>query len=128
MKTKEVILVDDDPINNFIMKKMLTFESDIVLKIFEFPEKALAYVKENKDHCEFLILLDINMFIIDGWEFLDELDKNSFGSKVIVITSSDNIEDRQRATSNKRVIKFFVKPLTDEEIVILKKLIEKSNV
>ena len=128
MKNIEILLVDDDPINNFVMNKVLTFKNGLDLKIYEYPEKALEYIKDNKDRCEFLILLDLHMFLIDGWKFLIELDKNSLSSEVIIITSSDSKIDKQRASSNKRVIDYLVKPLGDEEIAYLKDKIEKMSI
>ena len=84
-------------------------------KVFEFSEKALEYIKENLNNNEFLILLDIYMPILDGWQFLDELESINADCKIIVITTSLSQEERHRASSNHRVINFFVKPLQNDD-------------
>jgi CheY-like chemotaxis protein len=82
--------------------------------------EALDYLRSIKDESEHpdLILLDINMPGMNGWEFLEEyerLDKRSQGKIVIImLTTSDNIDDLERAKKWSFVSDYITKPLTKE--------------
>ena len=107
----KVLLVDDDPINNFIIKSKFVIDKSIELIIYEDPEKALDFLKNNTNSGLDIILLDINMPVIDGWGFLTELDKMNKTYKVIFITSSIVVEHEKKARKNKQVVDYFIKPL-----------------
>lgn len=70
--------------------------------------------------------LDINMPVMDGWEFLNEYNKlkgiDTHPKMIMMLTTSLNPDDRKRAEENSRINDFLTKPLTEES---LKMLIEK---
>jgi response regulator RpfG family c-di-GMP phosphodiesterase len=120
----QFILIDDDPMNNLISKltiEMTLGQSDI--KAFVNPEVGLAYVQNEfsalKDMSA-LLLLDINMPIMSGWEFLEMFDNLSFDIKdrvkICILSSSIDERDKERSYTNKNVVDFLVKPLTDKDI------------
>ena len=121
MKFKNVFVVDDDKIFHFIIKKLL-FNNNIKVepKFFENGLQAIEGIKSNLQNDEAtpdLILLDINMPVLDGWEFLEEFKtlKNRLQKEIAIyiISSSDNIVDRNRAKDFKDEIKdYFLKPIT----------------
>ncbi|MDR6301001.1 response regulator [Mesonia maritima] len=107
-----IFLVDDQKITNFINKKLIE-KSKIKVKIMDFinPINALKdFSKFEPSH----ILLDLNMPQLDGWQFLEEMKKNEFYSKVIIVTSSDSPIDRERAKEYDLVIDYKTKPLSEE--------------
>jgi len=121
----QFILIDDDPMNNLICKltiEMTLGQTDV--KAFVNPEHALEYL-----HGEFsslketsaVVLLDINMPNMSGWEFLEMFDNLSFDIKervrICILSSSIDDRDKERSYANKNVVDFLVKPLTDKDII-----------
>jgi len=71
-----------------------------------------------------LIFLDINMPVVDGWDFLD-LFQEQFSHltnqvKIIILSSSVDPKDKEKALNNSLVLRFFNKPLSIEDIELLK--------
>ncbi|MEX0813399.1 MAG: response regulator [Chitinophagales bacterium] len=122
MKT-ELLLIDDDDIFIFMSKKMIEKTGfHTAPLVFKNGSLALDYLKEayNKD-TSYILFLDINMPVMNGWEFLDELEEvavpeNTF---VFMLTSSIAEFDKKKAETNPFVMKFLSKPVltsTFEEI------------
>jgi CheY-like chemotaxis protein len=114
-----IFLVDDDPINNLINKRLLT-KTGISDHIKEFlgGEEAFDRIKELGQNETLLILLDINMPVMNGWEFLNRYlelfpDRQD---KIVILSSSIDFQDRQRANGYSIVSRFLEKPLTIEKI------------
>lgn len=125
MKFNDVFVVDDDKIFHFIIKKLLVNNNiNVTPFFFENGLQALEGIKSKLDRKENqpdLILLDINMPILDGWQFLEEFKsiKNKIQKEVIIyiISSSDNTVDRNRANDFKDEIKdYYLKPITVDGI------------
>ncbi|GLB49177.1 response regulator [Neptunitalea lumnitzerae] len=116
---RHVLLVDDDPATNFINRKIITDSgcADIITTVTS-AEAALEFLvstKESEKDQPDLILLDINMPGMNGWEFLEEykdLDEEQKAKIVIVmLTTSLNPDDEERARKNPLVNGFKNKPL-----------------
>ena len=126
-----VMLVDDNDTDNFIHKRVIEltgFAKNIIVK--NSGKSALEYLSSNKNNISSLpdvIFLDINMPIVDGFVFLfeydsfpDELKKKC---KIAILSSSDNKRDIDRIVDNEFVINFITKPLSEEALDDLKKLL-----
>jgi CheY-like chemotaxis protein len=76
-----------------------------------------------------LILLDLDMPLMDGWEFLEALDGLSaaHGVCVFVLTSSIHPDDSARATGYRAVNGFFTKPLDEDSIVRMQVLLQEGH-
>jgi len=118
---KDIFLIDDDSLVNFLNQEIIKDAyPDKKVRCFESATEALEDIKENikTSHCPLpqLILLDINMPEMDGWEFLDEfnqLPKNFIKDcKVIMHTSSIDPRDIEKAKTYPAVIDYVTKPLT----------------
>lgn len=117
-------VVDDDEVYIMGIKRLIR-RTDIIndIQFFENGKLALNALLENKDDIDALptvILLDINMPIMDGWEFLekyksirDELAKHII---IYMVSSSINPRDIERAKEYSDVMEYLEKPVTLEEI------------
>ena len=74
------MIVDDDPIFRYISeKKIEKVSSDLVINSYSNGKEALDFLHENyADENFYYIFLDINMPVMDGWEFLGKLEKAAF--------------------------------------------------
>ena len=123
-----IMLIDDSPHDNFYHERIIRGnDAAHNVRVHESALDALEALKSDvRGPCSppSLIFLDINMPMMNGWEFLDEYNKleSSCKSKAIIImlTNSLNPDDRDRALANDAIIDFKTKPLTRtmlEEIV-----------
>ncbi|MFL0683456.1 MAG: response regulator [Algoriphagus aquaeductus] len=114
-----IFLVDDDPINNLINKRLLG-KTGISEQIREFlgGEEALDVLKEVSSDHTLLIFLDINMPVLNGWEFLNKYLEYfpNRTDKIVILSSSIDFQDRQRASEYQIVSGFLEKPLTLDKI------------
>ncbi|WPV00084.1 response regulator [Mucilaginibacter sp. cycad4] len=124
-KAISVLLVDDDEINNFISiklikKALLNTEIMACLNGKYAIEQLSDIQRKDPDKLPDYILLDINMPIMNGWEFLDEykrLNLDPLGkSKIYIISSSVFSNDINKARSYPLVKDFISKPLNVEKI------------
>ena len=124
-KPISILLVDDDEINNFISIKLIkkaldnTSISSCLNGKFAIDQLVELQRKDPASLPDF-ILLDINMPIMNGWEFLDEyrrLEIDPLGkSKIYIISSSVFSNDINKAKSYPLVKNFISKPLSVEKI------------
>jgi CheY-like chemotaxis protein len=118
-----VYIIDDDPIYTFSvthMLKQLDHEGDLF--VFSNGKEALdAIIEHDPPDSEELVLLDINMPVMDGWEFLAALPKEERYElmEIYIVTSSISPDDRERAESDERVSGFLVKPISPAQLKTL---------
>lgn len=121
---KKILLVDDDKITNFVNEKLInSLGITTEIKTCFSGLGALEYVKNLLQQNETgpdLVLLDINMPIMDGFEFLDELEllPKSFNHsiKIVMLSSTLNEEDKNKALSFGNVVDFLNKPLSLDKL------------
>lgn len=122
---QNICLIDDDDIFHFITQKVIE-RTGIVknirvfcngLEAIQFIESALTFKEELPD----VILLDLSMPIMDGWEFLEEFIylKPKLGKKIVIyiVTSSNDPADILKAKSISEVTDFIIKPVTESKFV-----------
>lgn len=116
---KFVMLIDEDEIDNIINQKIMESNSfaDQIM-VCRTGAEALEFLAERaKQGGELpeLIFLDINMPLMDGFQFLEEFEKLPSAvldkSRVIMLSSSISPRDIDRAASNRYVKKYLNKPL-----------------
>ena len=110
-------MVDDDEISNFISSKYIQ-KAGFKSEVYNYPEEAFKYLLNNAPAVD-LLLLDINMPNMDGFQFLDEMIKHQLNTKVILLTSSINAADHEKAATYTSVIDFWNKPINFEKLKLL---------
>ena len=123
-KFENVMLIDDSELDNFINEK--TIESHhFAKKIYvhtsaksalEFLSNLMTMGDKYTAVCPQVIFIDINMPMMDGFQFLEHYKKNAAAffsnTQLVILTSSVHDEDRQRAAAISSGITFLKKPLT----------------
>lgn len=117
MSTLKVLVVEDDPMMSFIHKELIK-KKGISSSPYCFynGQQALEFIdRENKVDVQYLVLLDLNMPVMNGWKFLEELEKRRVSDRtsVFVVTSSTDNSDRKRAGNFEVVDGYVTKPLSD---------------
>lgn len=123
---KLFILVDDDPLSNLLLKKVIEKNLEgAEVKDFNIPEIALEYIETDLEHNPFekkiTLFLDINMPTLTGWEFLEKFEtfkapiKNQFN--IYILSSSIDPVDIEYAQLNPLVIDFIEKPINKDFLI-----------
>ncbi len=129
---KVILSIEDDSVTQMLNKIELqdgqvcerldeAWNGEVAIKYYE----ALSKEKDGQSRIPEIILLDLNMPVMDGWEFL-EIFKNRFPefaqkTKIFILSSSINPSDREKAKSESIVVDFLSKPLDEFELKAIKK-------
>lgn len=124
-----IIIIDDDDISNMVSS--LTIKGtwpEVDVMTFLSPVAAWEFLRndfmEQQEYEHVVMMLNIHMPIINGWEFLDLFE--SLGQEVkeriivYILSSSIDIRDEEKARVNKYVRRFLSKPLTAESVLALR--------
>lgn len=116
-------IVDDDPIFVYGAKRLMEL-ADFCngFLIFNNGHDALFKLKsliKSGEGLPDLILLDLNMPIMDGWQFLDNFTKIETDKKIIIYIVSSSIDpvDTEKAKQYSIVSNFVVKPISADKVV-----------
>lgn len=120
-----IVLVDDNDINNMLNRQFLNFcIPKAHIKVFQDAIGLIELLRYKKIQKPDLILLDINMPEMDGWDFLELMDRYEIDIDVMILSSSILWDDVERAKNYSRVLCYIEKPLTEEKI---KQFIQEQN-
>lgn len=125
-RAKCILLVDDDETTLMLTRIFLESMSQNDVYSTSNGQEALDFITEkclqSKDgdkKCPDVVLLDLNMPVMDGYEFLEEFNKSEELGKqnirIVVVSSSDSKRDREK-TAQFNVAGYIVKPLTEEKL------------
>lgn len=117
-----VMVVDDSEADQFICEYTLKkYNPDIVIMSAFDGQEALDMLEAAETRPQ-VIFLDINMPRMNGHEFLAKyttLYEADNASVVVMLTSSDQTKDVERSMAYEAVMDYFIKPLSEEDIVSL---------
>jgi len=125
-----VCIIDDDPIYTFAVKKLMKMnafsEQFLIFKNGKEALDGLTNLHKNKSTFPDLILLDINMPIMDGWQFLDACKNISLdiSSPLYMTSSSIDEKDKKKSKTYDMITEYVEKPLTLDS---LNKLVNQKN-
>jgi CheY-like chemotaxis protein len=127
MSKKIIWVVDDDAIYQVIINKIIKrsemFSASSSFKNGKEAVSALHKIIENTELIPDIILLDINMPVMDGWEFMEEIKtiKSQIDKKIIIyiVSSSIAVEDKNKSKEFKDVFAFISKPVNVNDIMVI---------
>jgi len=113
MKRNLIFLVDDDPMSNVFNSMMIRKKyPSMEIIAFTSAEEALSNLRSAGSRKPALIFLDLNMPVLNGWDFLEEFQKLSLAIDITLLTSSNEIEDMARSKEFVEVKHYLVKPIS----------------
>lgn len=116
---KRIAIVDDDTIFQFTTKvKIEKLELAESIEIYNDGEEIFEFLKDaEEDELPEILLLDINMPIVDGWDFLELYasipDEVKSKIKIYMLSSSINPVDLEKAENHPHISKYITKPISD---------------
>ncbi|MDT0646964.1 response regulator [Zunongwangia sp. F260] len=128
---KKICVIDDDEIYQMIMKRVIG-KADVFAKRQSFcnAQDALESFENLAHSLPDLILLDINMPGIDGWQFIEEMREKRSGfekeTRIFIVTSSIAHSDYTKAKSYPEVCGFLSKPVDVAQIVNIARKLEEE--
>ena len=129
MNNKLICTIDDDPIYQILINKIIAkSKSNYSVISFKSGNEAVesfkSILKSNGSLPE-IILLDIEMPMMDGWDFMKkikkELHKETEGIAIYIVSSSISYEDKEKAKSFSEILGFFSKPINGDSILEITK-------
>jgi CheY-like chemotaxis protein len=134
MQFNNFCLIDDDTVSNFFNKRLvLSNRFAKELKIYNYANIALEELRKLlPDSPEFpdIILLDIKMPYMDGWQFLEEFKKFPEAvlskCKLFMFSSSEDPKDIEKSKTYDIVNGFISKPLTYDKLHDLKTALDRK--
>jgi CheY-like chemotaxis protein len=114
--TKKILFVDDDPVSHYIHTRIVKHLSiDCEVRVALNGKEALdAMISEQQRFVPDFLFVDLNMPVMDGFRLIQSFNKLQIPGKentmIIILTSSNNIDDRSRATEM-GIENYIVKPI-----------------
>lgn len=126
-----ILLIVDDDIMIQKLHSMLVKKNEFAEEFFKFENGQLAFnfMLEFDKNQTFIILLDINMPTMNGWEFLEAVNQNLSGCPifVVIVSSSVDFDDLEKSKTYPQVIAYIDKPLSNNAIQLLKTNIKVAH-
>ena len=112
-----IYIIDDDELNNMLNRQFLNFSLPRTTVVsFVDALDLLKNLVKGRIEVPDLILLDISMPELSGWEFLDYCEKYQIKCEKLVLSSSLHFDDIARANNYSDVRGYITKPLSREKI------------
>lgn len=111
---QKILVLDDDMIQHFLLKKKLGFLVPNALIFFKSsPAEALDFLEATKVD---LIILDLNLPDMTGWEFAEILKEKIVDSKIILVSGSVSTEEFEKAEIDRFIHAIYEKPISETDL------------
>jgi CheY-like chemotaxis protein len=108
-----IMLIDDDPLTNQLNTLVINRQTpDAEIITFTMANNAINYLREEGKRKPEIIFLDLNMPLMNGWDFMEEYQKLSLDIEVVILTSSNEEEEKKKSNSYKKISSYELKPLS----------------
>ncbi len=122
MKLNKIMVIDDSKTEQFLNEVIIEkFNPDIEFVQAYDGREGLDKITEMSVLPD-LILLDINMPGMNGFEFVEKFSELEYSTKIIMLSSSEQTKDRDKALSYSCVEDYILKPLSEEKIRKIQKM------
>ncbi|MBT1700374.1 response regulator [Fulvivirgaceae bacterium PWU4] len=119
-------LIDDDELSHVIFKAIMrNHYRHIPVNTYLRPLEVVDMITSNTFRAS-VIILDINMPVMTGWDFLRQLQALNVQLPVFMLSSSDDPRDIKRASEFSNVVRYFVKPLRIQDLDVIVKTARNS--
>ncbi|MBF4470890.1 MULTISPECIES: response regulator [Flavobacterium] len=127
MSLKTIWVIDDDPIYQIIVNKIIK-KSELFSSVSSFKNgkdaiDALKCTLNNNETTPDIILLDINMPVMDGWEFMNEMvllkSQIKEQTNIYIVSSSIALEDKSKAKEYSEIIAYLSKPISPNDLILI---------
>lgn len=115
LSMSRIVLIDDDPISNFITEKLISNSVKGSCQFFKF-DNAKTALDELQDIQPNYLFLDLHMPEVGGWDFLENFNPSNENLKIYILTSSIDERDILKAKQYAFVKEFLSKPLIKNHI------------
>ncbi|MGB3851007.1 MAG: response regulator [Tunicatimonas sp.] len=114
----KIFLIDDNTIDLLISRKLLLkHDQDLIVTEFSKAQEAILALQDTQEASPDLVLLDLNMPGMNGWEFLEAVKQKDYApERVFILTSSLDERDKTMATQYPSVKGYITKPLNTDSI------------
>ncbi|WP_310554938.1 response regulator [Flavobacterium sp.] len=111
-------IIDDDKIFTFVLKKIIE-KNENFMQVIDFKNgEDVIDILTNQTNKPDIILLDLNMPVIDGWQFLEKIenlpDKKEYN--IFIMSSSIDIMDIEKSKKYSTVKDFISKPINEAKL------------
>ena len=114
---KRILVIDDDP--DIVFTIRVGLESDPTMQVFGFDNPVTALVEFKPNFYE-LLLIDVNMPLLDGFQLAQNLVRRDLNVRVCFMTSGEiNMDAAREVHPLKSIGCFIKKPLTAEELITI---------
>lgn len=121
-----VTMIDDEEVGHFIFQKLAKGIPGIETAVFQNAKTVIELIRENKFKTD-LILLDINMPHMNGWDFLEAFEPFNLKKPVFIVSSSSATSDLEKSKRYKSVKGFFSKPISRTNLQTMVDLLHSGS-
>jgi len=126
--SKVICIIDDDPIYQFLINKIIDrSDAGHDVLFFKNGKEAIDYfMLDLENNLPEIILLDLEMPVMDGWDFLKEIGKlHTENTDIYIVSSSISNEDKEKAKQFPKIKGHFSKPVNANKIQEITKPFEE---